>query len=79
MKKFLSESQTTNQEPYTCLPSCVHTNMQPYTHQLYFIREINDRITTCLTTTMHAEMLSILLYFLKVFHGMMIHENNVWA
>lgn len=76
MRNFLLKSQTTNQEPYACLLSCLHTNMHPYTHSLYFIREVKDRIITCLTTTIHAEMLSILLYFLKVFHGMMIHKNG---
>lgn len=66
-------------EQYACLLSGLHTNTHPYTCPLYFIREVNDTTTTCLTTTMHAEMFSILLHFLKVFHGRMIRKNNVWA
>jgi len=79
MRKILLKSQTTNQELYTRFLSCLHTNMHPYTHSLYFIREVNDTTTTCLTITMHAEMFSLLLYFADVFHGMMIHKHNVRA
>lgn len=84
--------ETTNQEQYSSLVSCLHTNRNPYTRLRFFIREENDTITTCLTTTKHAEMLFYMKcmteqkcmfyiyirYFLKVFHGIMIHKNNLW-
>lgn len=62
----------------TLVSSPVYTQTRTHTH-VHFIREVNDTIITCPTTTMHAEMFPILLYFLKVFHGMMIHKNNAWA
>lgn len=51
----------------------------PYICPLYFVREVIDTVTTCLITTTHVDVVFLLLYFLKVFHGMMIHKNNVWA